>query len=260
MRIAMGVEYDGTAFRGWQSQANASSVQEEVERAVSAVADHPVIVHCAGRTDAGVHGTGQVIHFDTHANRTTRSWILGSNVNLSDSVNVCWAKEVPEAFHARFSALSRSYRYLIINRWARSSLWRDRAVWVHRPLDAERMHAAGSHLIGEHDFSSYRALGCQARSPVRRITHLAVTRREDQVILDVTANGFLHHMVRNIAGVLIAIGRGDRPADWSREVLEHRDRTLGGVTAPPQGLYLTRVEYPPHFEIPDEQWGDEGRS
>lgn len=251
MRIAMGVEYDGSSFHGWQIQDNADTVQSGLEQAISTVADHPVRVHCAGRTDAGVHGVGQVIHFDTTALRPPRSWILGTNVNLPEQINVTWAKQVPESFHARFSARSRRYRYLILNRMTRSAIWRDRAVWVHRPLDAVRMQQAARHLIGTHDFSSYRALGCQAKSPVRTVTHLLVERENERITIDVTADGFLHHMVRNIAGVLIAVGRGDRPIDWSREVLEYRDRTLGGVTAPPQGLYLLDVGYPEEFDLPD---------
>ena len=222
-----------------------------LEQAISTVADHPVRVHCAGRTDAGVHGLGQVIHFDTAALRPMRSWILGTNVNLPAQINVTWAQQVPESFHARFSARSRRYRYLILNRMTRSAIWRDRAVWVHRPLDAERMQQASRHLIGTHDFSSYRALGCQAKSPVRTITSLQIEREKDRITIDVEADGFLHHMVRNIAGVLIAIGEGDRPVDWSREVLEYRDRTLGGVTAPPQGLYLVGVGYPEEFDLPE---------
>jgi tRNA pseudouridine38-40 synthase len=251
MRVAMGVEYDGSSFHGWQVQDNADSVQARLEAALSRVANHPVRVHCAGRTDAGVHGTGQVIHFDTGSVRTSRNWILGTNVNLPAQVNVNWAVEVAGDFHARFSARSRRYRYLILNRSTRSSLWRDRAVWIHRPLDEARMQAAGDHLLGRHDFSSYRALGCQAKSPVRTLQRLEIRREVDRITIDVEADGFLHHMVRNIAGVLIAIGEGARAVDWAREVLEYRDRTLGGVTAPPQGLYLVGVGYPPEFGLPD---------
>ncbi len=252
VRVALGVEYDGASFHGWQIQDHADTVQERLERALAKVADHPVRVHCAGRTDTGVHGTGQVVHFDTPARRTPRSWVLGCNVNLPPQVNVCWAREVPGEFHARFSALSRSYRYLILNRPARSAIWRDRAVWIHRPLDAERMQAAARHLLGTHDFSSYRALGCQARSPVRTIQRLEVRREGERILIEVTADGFLHHMVRNIAGVLITIGQGERPVEWSRQVLGYRDRTLGGVTAPPQGLYLVGVAYPEEFGLPPD--------
>lgn len=250
MRVAMGVEYDGSSFHGWQMQDNVETVQGKLEQAIAVVADHPVRVHCAGRTDAGVHGLGQVIHFDTSARRTMRSWILGTNVNLPMQINVTWAQQVPESFHARFSACSRHYRYLILNRMTRSALWRDRAVWIHRPLDMERMRQASRHLLGTHDFTSYRALGCQAKSPVRTIAALGIEREKDRISIDVEADGFLHHMVRNIAGVLIAVGEGDRPVDWSREVLRLRDRTLGGVTAPPQGLYLVSVGYPQEFELP----------
>jgi len=250
MRIAMGVEYDGSSFHGWQIQEDVDSVQSALEQGISYVADHPIRVHCAGRTDAGVHGLGQVIHFDTSAVRAMRNWILGTNINLPPTVNVNWAKQVPDSFHARFSARSRRYRYLILNRMSRSSILRDRAVWVHRPLDVERMQQASIHLIGTHDFSSFRALGCQAKSPIRTIEELLVERKGDQVTIDVKADGFLHHMVRNIAGVLIAIGSGERSVDWSKHVLEYRDRTLGGVTAPPQGLYLVAVGYPDEFELP----------
>ena len=251
MRWALGVEYDGSAFHGWQTQADVVTVQQQLEQALSRVADHPVSVQCAGRTDTGVHGLGQVVHFDSPAKRSSRSWILGSNVNLPPQINVNWAQPVANEFHARFSATSRSYRYLILNRMTRSAVWRDRAVWVHQPLDEKRMAAAASALVGRHDFSSYRALGCQAKSPVRTISELSVTRGADRITIDVTADGFLHHMVRNIAGVLIAIGEGERPVAWSAEVLQHRDRTLGGVTAPPQGLYLVGVGYPAHFGLPD---------
>lgn len=250
MRVAMGVEYDGTAFHGWQTQGDVRTVQQELEKAVSRVADHPVTIHCAGRTDTGVHGVGQVVHFDTEAARTPRNWVLGTNVNLPGDVSITWAQPVADDFHARFSAISRSYRYRILNRANRSSLWRDRAVWIHRPLDERRMQAAAAYLVGTHDFSSYRALACQAKSPVRTVTELRVTREREQIVIDISANGFLHHMVRNIAGVLIAIGEGDQPVTWTRDVLQYRDRTLGGVTAPPQGLYLMQVGYPEEYGLP----------
>jgi tRNA pseudouridine38-40 synthase len=246
MRIAMGVEYDGAAFHGWQLQdGDVRTVQGCVQQAVSKVADHPLILHCAGRTDAGVHAEEQVIHFDTGARRPMRSWILGGNVNLPHDVSINWACPVGDDFHARFSAIGRHYRYRILNRPTRSGLWRDRAVWAHRPLDADRMQEAALALVGTHDFTSYRALACQAKSPVRTIHYLRVRREGERIDIEVGANAFLHHMVRNIAGVLLAVGSGERPVDWAREILELRDRTKGGVTAPPQGLYLTRVDYPP---------------
>jgi tRNA pseudouridine38-40 synthase len=250
MRIAMGVEYDGTAFHGWQTQGDVNTVQERLEEALSTVADHPVSVQCAGRTDAGVHGLGQVVHFDSDARRSPRNWILGANVNLPRDINVSWAQPVADEFHARFSATSRSYRYIILNRMTRSALWATRAVWIHRPLDESRMQAAARYLVGTHDFSSYRAQGCQAKSPVRTVSELEVRREEERIVIDISANAFLHHMVRNIAGVLIAIGEGDRPVEWSKEVLEYRNRTLGGVTAPPQGLYLMGIEYPEEYNLP----------
>lgn len=251
MRVALGVQYDGAGFRGWQAQRpGVRTVQTCLERALSRVANHPVSSICAGRTDAGVHGIGQVVHFDTAAARSARSWILGGNAHLPPDLSLSWAREVPEDFHARFSALARRYRYLIYDRPHRSALWRQRATWCYRPLDAERMHAAGQALVGEHDFSSFRAAECQARHPVREIRELTVRRRGAGVVLEVEANAFLHHMVRNIAGVLLAIGAGDRPIEWAREVLERRDRTQGGVTAPADGLYLLAVRYPEGFGLP----------
>ncbi len=251
MRIALGIEYDGSAFHGWQvQQEGVRTVQKALEGALSRVADHPVRVVCAGRTDTGVHALGQVAHFDTEARRSGRNWLLGSNVNLPDDVCVTWTREVDPAFSARFSALSRRYRYFILNRTPRSAVLAGRVTWVHRPLDAEQMHHAAQALVGEHDFSSYRALGCQAKSPVRTLHSIEVVRRGDFLVLSLHANAFLHHMVRNIAGVLMAIGRGERPVEWAAEVLSLRDRTLGGVTAPPQGLYFETVEYPDTFAIP----------
>lgn len=251
MRMAVGVEYDGSGFKGWQLQRHqVRTVQGELEAALGKVAAHPVRVSCAGRTDTGVHAVGQVVHFDTHAERTERNWVLGANVNLPPDVAVTWAQPVSDEFHARFAAESRSYRYLILNRLTRSSLLAGRATWIHKPLDAARMHLAGEALLGTHDFSSYRALGCQAKSPVRTIHRLTVERVGELIVLRVHANAFLHHMIRNIAGVLIAVGRQERPVSWAAEVLQHRDRTLGGVTAPPDGLYFERVWYPADFELP----------
>jgi len=250
MRIALGVEYDGHGFCGWQYQDHSPSVQEAVEKALSKVADQPVKVICAGRTDTGVHATEQVIHIDTHAERTMRSWVYGANTNLPKGVAILWAKPVGNEFHARFSAVRRRYRYVIHNRNVRPTFLAWRTSWDYRPLDERRMAEAAKALLGEHDFSSYRAQGCQAKSPVRTLHRLDVTRRNELVFIDIEANAFLHHMVRNIAGVLMAVGAGERPVEWAKEVLEYRDRTLGGVTAPPSGLYLAQVLYPLEFELP----------
>lgn len=250
IRIAMGVEYDGSAFHGWQLQEDVRTVQEDLENAVSRVADHRVRMHCAGRTDTGVHALGQVVHFDTHARRSERSWVLGTNVNLPSDVNVRWAGPVGPDFHARFRATARHYRYLILSRGTRSALMRDRAVWVHRSLDLEPMRLAATDLVGEHDFSSFRALGCQAKSPIRQVHYVDLDRRGELLELRIGANGFLHHMVRNIAGVLMAIGRGDERVSWVRDLLQIRDRSRAGVTAPPHGLYFVQADYPPEFGIP----------
>ncbi len=252
MRVALGVQYDGAGFRGWQAQpAGTRTVQACLERALTKVANQAVTLICAGRTDTGVHGIGQVVHFDTTAVRSARAWVLGGNANLPPDISLHWASEVADDFHARFSALVRRYRYLIFNQPHRSALWRQRAAWYYRPLDTERMHAAGQALVGEHDFSSFRAAECQARHPVREIFELTVRRQGAGVVLDVAANAFLHHMVRNIAGVLLAIGAGDRPVEWARELLTQRDRTQGGVTAPAEGLYLLAVRYPKRFGLPE---------
>ena len=250
MRIAMGIEYDGTDFAGWQVQVDTRTVQGCLETAIAGVANHPVRVQCAGRTDTGVHALGQVIHFDSEAPRSPRSWLLGANSNLPHDVAVRWARPVEEGFHARFAALRRSYRYVIFNATARSALYRRRVCWVHRPLDRDRMAQGATYLIGEHDFSSYRALGCQAKSPVRPVNRLDVARYGDYLFIDIEANAFLHHMVRNIAGVLMTIGTGDQAPEWAAEILGYRDRTLGGVTAPAQGLFLMAVTYPEHLRIP----------
>lgn len=252
IRLAIGLEYDGSAYAGWQTQTNITSVQTIAENALSRVADHALSLTCAGRTDAGVHALGQVAHFDTHATRDARSWVLGANSYLPPDVSVQWAATVPQTFHARYSALVRTYRYVILNRPSRPALDRQRVCWTQRPLDAERMHAAGALLVGEHDFSSFRSSECQSRTPVRRVEAIDVRRSVEHVVMDVRANAFLHHMVRNIAGVLLRIGCGEAEVSWAREVLEARDRRLGGVTAPAAGLYLLEVRYPPHFGLPGE--------
>lgn len=246
----MGVEYDGADFHGWQIQPGVRTVQSCLEAAVSQVADQAVTLHCAGRTDAGVHAWEQVVHFETSARRSERSWVLGTNVNLPPDVAVRWAHPVDDGFHARFSALARHYRYQIMVRRTRSALQRNRAVWVHEPLDVQRMRQAAAALVGEHDFSSFRALSCQAKSPVRRVHYLDVVEEDGLVCLQVGANGFLHHMVRNVAGVLMAIGRGEAPVDWTSELLAVCDRRLGGVTAPPHGLFFVRADYPEAFALP----------
>lgn len=262
MRIAAIIEYDGSRFSGWQVQSadaqheDVRTVQGAVERALSVVADEPVRVHVAGRTDAGVHAAVQVIHFDTDAQRTPYSWVRGANSNLPEDVALLWASQVPPDFHARFAATARSYRYVILNRPVRSALLQTRVSWEYRPLDIAPMRAAAQSLIGVHDFTSFRAMQCQAKSPVRELRALEVARHGEYIVITATANAFLHHMVRNLAGVLMTIGAGERPAAWAQQVLAARDRTAGGVTASPAGLYLARIEYPERFAIPSATRGD----
>jgi tRNA pseudouridine38-40 synthase len=250
MRFALGVEYCGVNFAGWQRQPEGRSVQACIEAALSRVADHPVGVHCAGRTDQGVHATGQVIHFDSQADRAPHAWVLGANAHLPEDVCALWARPVPDEFHARYSATARTYRYLILNRRARPALLAGRVTWERRPLDADRMHAAAAALIGEHDFSSFRAQDCQSHHAIRAVHDLRVERRGEFVVIEISANAFLYRMVRNIAGVLIAVGTGRSPPEWPRELLALRDRALGGVTAPPDGLYLVEVVYPGKYGLP----------
>jgi len=251
MKIALGIEYDGSAYNGWQSQKHGHGVQEEVEKALSMVADHDIKVICAGRTDTGVHALAQVVHFETTAERSERSWVLGANANLPKDISVHWAKPVQEDFHARFSALSRRYQYIILNQFSRPAVLSKKVTWQGLKLDEALMAQAAEALVGEHDFSSYRAVACQANSPVRTIQHLRVTRRGSFICIDIQANAFLHHMVRNIAGVLMSIGSGEQKVDWAKQVLEFRDRKLGGVTAAPDGLYFMHVEYPDEFVVPE---------
>lgn len=251
-RLAAGVEYDGSGFFGWQRQRQSPTVQECVEQALTRVADEPVTVHCCGRTDTGVHAYCQVIHFDTSARRDERAWVLGTNTNLAPGVSLLWVREVDAQFHARFSANRRRYRYCILNRWVRPAIARDRVSWIRKPLDETRMQEAARHLLGEHDFSGFRAVGCQSKTPVRTIHHLEVIRQGNEVYIEIEANAFVYHMVRNIAGVLIAIGQGERDPAWAAEVLEARDRALGGVTAPAHGLYFMSASYPDYPELPTD--------
>ena len=249
MKFAVIIEYDGSPYNGWQRQSHVTTVQELVESAISAVADHETGVICAGRTDTGVHALQQVIHFETIAERSLRSWLLGINANLPPSIVAKQVIPVPDDFHARFSAQSRTYRYMIINQLVRSALLANRATWERLPLDETLMNQACEYLIGKHDFTSYRALGCQAKSPVREISRLQVTREGPLVTIEVTANGFLHHMVRNLAGVLMSIGKKENPPIWAQQVLDKKDRACGGVTAPAQGLYFLAVEYDSRYSI-----------
>lgn len=250
MRFALGVEYDGSDFSGWESQPRRRTVQSTLETALACVADGPVATVCAGRTDAGVHAIAQVVHFDSVAKRAPHEWVMGTNSNLPGDVSVRWANPVAEPFHARYSAVYRYYRYVILNRRQRPALLRRRAAWERSPLQVAAMRAAAEYLLGEQDFSSFRAAGCQAKSAVRNVVGLQVHRRGDLVFIDIAANGFLQHMVRNVAGVLIEVGKGKREPAWAKELLEARDRTRAAATAPPQGLYLSRIDYPPEHGLP----------
>jgi tRNA pseudouridine38-40 synthase len=243
-RYAIGIEYDGSASNGWQIQPHAPSVQESLHKALSLVADTPTECVGAGRTDTGVHATGQVAHFESMARRSARSWLMGLNTNLPPDIAVVWLASVQQDFHARFSALSRSYRYVILNRRVRAPLERGNTWWVYQPLNHEAMHSAAAHLLGTHDFSAFRASSCQAHSAVRNMTELSVRREGDHLYICCRANAFLHHMVRNIVGSLVKVGKGEADAGWMKDVLEARDRRLSGITAPATGLSLTNVEYP----------------
>lgn len=251
-RVALGIEYDGSAYAGWQRQAHARSVQSALEASLATVAGHEVALTAAGRTDAGVHALLQVAHFDSGATRPGQAWTLGATAGVPDDVSVLWAREVPPGFHARFSALSRSYLYRILNRRIRPAIDRQRVCWIRRPLDAPAMHCAAQQLLGERDFSSFRAAECQSSTAMRRLMSVDVSRSGAELRIVVTANAFLHHMVRNIVGSLLLVGSGQRPEDWLVEVLEARERVRAGPTAPPQGLYFAGVEYPPEFALPTD--------
>jgi len=249
-RIALGLEYDGTDFIGWQVQRAGRSVQAALQAAVSRVADQPTTIAGSGRTDAGVHALQQVAHFDTDVERSSRQWILGINSNLPEDVAVRWAHPVDSGFDARRSALFRRYHYAIVQSATRPAVVRRMSWWLREHLDCAAMTAAGISWLGENDFSAFRSAGCQSRTPMRRLISFSVFRRGHFVVVEFTANAFLQHMVRNLVGVLVEIGQGKAPVDWAREVLRSRDRTQGGVTAPPHGLSLVEVGYPARDGIP----------
>lgn len=250
-RLAAIVSYSGHAYRGWQiQQTGVPSVQAEIEKALSKIANHPVNTVCAGRTDAGVHGSYQVVHFDASVERAFYSWIMGVNSQLPKDINLLWIGTVPDSFSARFSAIYRRYFYVIYNHPIRPAINYSGLSWFTQTLDAQKMHLAAQSLVGEHDFTSYRASACQSKSPYRNVEHVNVTRYDNIVVIDIQANAFLHHMVRNIAGVLMSVGIGEAPTSWPEEVLQQKDRREAGVTAKPGGLYLVDVGYPSEFNIP----------
>ncbi len=255
MKIALGIEYDGSRYFGWQKQQSVISVQEQLEKALSIIAHSPIEVFCAGRTDAGVHSTGQVVHFETTANRPLKSWCFGTNAHLPDDISVKWSIDVDPSFHARFSATARRYRYIIYNYHLRSAILPKGISHYTMPLNHQKMHEAGQFLLGENDFSSFRAAQCQSKSPNRHVHHLTVTRHGQFVIIDIQANAFVHHMVRNIVGSLIEVGRGNNAPEWIKWLLEQKNRQLAAPTAKAAGLYLVDVHYPKQFALPKTPLG-----
>ena len=251
MRYALGIEYDGAGFCGWQRQSHSPSVQQSIEKAITVVANHPVTVICAGRTDTGVHARGQVVHFDSPSERSERQWVLGINSNLPDAVRVLWVRGVDDSFHARFGALSRSYQYTILNRRVRPAIGFSYYGWCREALDAGRMNEAAQVLQGRHDFSAFRSTGCSAQHAIREVTLINVSRQGEVVKIDITANAFLYHMVRNIVGSLIQVGKGEKSGEWFEEVFHTQDRKLAGVTAEPHGLCFMNVRYDPKYKLPD---------
>lgn len=252
MRYALGIEYDGTDFLGWQRLQQGASVQGAVEQALTFVAAHPVSVVCAGRTDGGVHAAGQVVHFDSEATRSPYSWLMGGNSRLPDTMAIRWVQAVQADFHARFAARARRYRYRLLNRRVRPGLDARFVAWERHPLDAEAMHAAAQALVGEHDFSAFRTAQCQAPNPVRNLHSISVRREGDELLIEIRANAFLHHMVRNIVGSLIPVGRGAQSSEWIGALLRGRDRTVAGPTAPAAGLTFLGPLYPAEWKLPPE--------
>ncbi|HEU0283183.1 MAG TPA: tRNA pseudouridine(38-40) synthase TruA [Gallionella sp.] len=253
MRIALGVEYDGRPYCGWQSQSDGQAVQDTLQRALSQIAGEPISIIAAGRTDTGVHALEQVVHFDTQAERPLTAWVRGVNALLPGSIAVRWAHPVPDEFHARFSAHGRSYRYLLINRPVRSAIHAGKAGWFHAPLDVAAMQAAAQCLLGEHDFSAFRAAQCQAKSPVKHLHQLDIRRHGEMLILDLSADAFLHHMVRNIIGCLVYVGKGKHSPQWMKEILEGRNRNQAAPTFAPDGLYLRRIQYEAKWGLPQAE-------
>ncbi len=251
-RVVLALEYVGTDACGWQHQAHTSrpSIQQQLEDALAIVADGGIRCHCAGRTDAGVHATHQIVHFDPEVSRSPKAWVLGTNMHLPDSIAVKWAQGVDGDFHARFSAVRRRYRYIIHNCEHRPAIGSGLLLWHRQSLNESSMHEAAQQLLGEQDFSSFRASGCQSRTPMRRVDAISVTRQGPLVVIEIVANAFLHHMVRNITGALIEVGLGRESLAWMGELLACRDRTLGAATARPDGLYLVDVEYPERYGLP----------
>jgi tRNA pseudouridine38-40 synthase len=251
MRYALGIEYEGTDFNGWQRLSSAPSVQSALEAALSFVAAHPVEVVCAGRTDAGVHASDQVVHFDSPAERSTYAWQMGGNSRLPGSVAILWVRPVADEFHARFCARARRYRYRLLNRAIRPALDARFVAWERHPLDARAMHTAAQALLGEHDFSAFRTAQCQAPHPRRQMQEISVQRHGEEIAIEVQANAFLHHMVRNIVGSLILVGRGQHPVGWVGDLLRGRDRTLAGPTAAAAGLTFLGPRYPREWDLPE---------
>jgi len=250
MRLALGLEYQGSLFWGWQRQLNKPTIQAALEESLSRVADESITTVCAGRTDAGVHAVGQVVHFDTEKNRTLYAWLMGANTYLPNVISVKWVSPVDDDFHARYSAVSRSYKYVIHNVPRHSALSFQRATWCRYPLDEKRMHIAAQYLLGEQDFSSFRSSECESHTPMRCVQSISVQRQNEFVILEITANAFLHHMVRNIAGVLLRVGANHQSVEWVKDVLLARDRRTAAETAAPAGLYLFEVSYPKPYVFP----------
>lgn len=255
MRLALGIEYDGSGFCGWQTQPSGCAVQDRLEAACSSIAGTAVGTICAGRTDAGVHALGQVVHFDCGVERPLSAWVRGVNALLPAGIAVTWAHPVTDDFHARFSARARAYRYVLLNDGVRPAADQGRVGWFHAPLDVARMAEAARCLVGEHDFSAFRAAECQAQSPVRTMHAVSVTARGPFVMFDFSANAFLHHMVRNLVGSLVYVGKGRHPASWMADVLRSRDRNLAAPTFEASGLYLMRVDYEPHWGLPQPRLG-----
>lgn len=244
------MEYDGSRYFGWQSQVGGQTVQDALQLALSGIANAPITVIAAGRTDTGVHALEQVVHFNTDVERPLTAWKRGVNALLPPHIAVLWAHSVPDEFHARFSAQARSYRYLLVNRPVRIALQKGQAGWYHAPLNVEKMREAAQYLLGEQDFSALRAAECQAKSPIKNLAQLDIHKIDDLIIFDLSANAFLHHMVRNIVGCLVYVGKGKYPPQWMRDVLKGQDRSLAAPTFAPDGLYLRRITYDSHWGLP----------